>query len=248
MRTKRIAILAFLAAITYSMAFAQSSFFNKYKDAKGVNYLFVSKAMMNLPPSSFSMNSNIRKVASKLNAIYVLQANKSKMKAVGKDFESYVKSSHFEQLMLQRRNTSTKVVYAIRGKGGIIKELLIKNLEATRIKVTLLQGDMTLSEIQAITQKNTSLNIGNMEGVFNEVPDFEEQYMDPYNFNSDDDNDKGDVIKGGGDENNDEYEDKPYSELGNKANKNGNQKVFKFNGNPNKQDNTLKLWPYLLEA
>lgn len=154
MKTFRFIPLAFLLTFALTVN-AQNSFFEKYNDNAQVQYLYISKAMMSMPSNSYSMSNSIKKVASQLDAIYMISTMSSSIKKqMRNDFSGFARQKRYELLMKQRGWTTSNTIYILRNGRDRIKELLMVRDGAATLKYTLLQGNMTLKDIQDITNQH----------------------------------------------------------------------------------------------
>lgn len=136
---------------------AQQELLNKYSDMKGVSFVYISKAMLEMNPSLFTKDIYIGKAASKLNSVQVISTMDNKIKTeLQKDIRALVKSSRYELLMKQKGAVSSSEFYVNR-KGDKIKEFVMVTNGAASLKFVYLEGDMTTKDVQTLLlYQNTS--------------------------------------------------------------------------------------------
>ena len=69
-------ILLFLVALTVQTTMAQKALFDKYESSKGVETVFISKAMLSFAGSIGGIDKDIARVANKLDEVRILSCEK----------------------------------------------------------------------------------------------------------------------------------------------------------------------------
>lgn len=139
---------------------AQNPVFEKYGEQRNVSSVFISKAMIEMQPDLYTKDLYIGKVAGQLDAVYILSTLDNNIKKdMRKDIDQFISHGKYELLMKQKGVVSRSAFY-VKKKGDKIKELVMISDGAASLKFILLSGDLTLKDIQNITNyQNTSLII-----------------------------------------------------------------------------------------
>lgn len=142
------------------MANAQNSIFDKYNDKPNVSSVYISKTMLDMQPNLYTNDVYIGKVAGQLEAVYVVSTlDATVKKSLRNDIEDFIKKGKYEILMKQKGIVSASSFY-IKKKGDKIRELVMITDGAAKLSFTQLVGDLTLKDIQRITNyQDTSFNI-----------------------------------------------------------------------------------------
>lgn len=138
---------------------AQNSIFDKYSDMKDISSVYISKTMIEMQPDLYTKDLYIGKVAGQLDAVYVISTmDNSVKKEMRKDIEQFIQRGKYELLMKQKGRVSRSAFY-VKRKGDKVKELVMITDGAATLKYISLSGDLTLKDIQNITNyQHTSLN------------------------------------------------------------------------------------------
>lgn len=139
---------------------AQNPVFEKYGELRNVSSVYISKAMIEMQPDLYTKDLYIGKVAGQLDAVYILSTLDNNIKKdMRKDIDQFISHGKYELLMKQKGVVSRSAFY-VKKKGDKIKELVMISDGAASLKFILLSGDLTLKDIQNITNyQNTSLII-----------------------------------------------------------------------------------------
>lgn len=180
---RKIIFMMMLVIAALSMdAKAQNSLFNKYDEMPNVTSVYISKAMLGMNPKVINQDFVISKVASKLDAIYVISTFDSKIKKEMKeDISAFVKKGNYELLMKQKGVASSSAFY-IKKRGDKVTELIMIT-EGAKQGYTHLVGEMSFDDIQRITlinghSYNFSPSIGNNINIHLSDIDFQKAFKD----------------------------------------------------------------------
>ena len=127
---KKTMIIIMLSAIALT-ASAQESLFKKYEDAKGVESVYVSKALLAL---ASGYNCEDRVTAQKLKADAIAEFKKGK----------------YEEMLRRKENSQQTYIYM--KKAGHLNEFVLLNIESEEVQVINITGTMTMEDIQRITR------------------------------------------------------------------------------------------------
>lgn len=150
---KIITVLIFcIIAITAS---AQSSFFKKCEDYKGVSSVYISKAMLQFAGTDNidCGNVNISSLASKLDGIEIINADSHNMETVSLMAKDMLQTSGCEKLMQVKDNEETVNMY-LRNLPKGRTEFIIIAKERQEISVIILSGTMTIDEVVKAVKNN----------------------------------------------------------------------------------------------
>ena len=144
-------ILIFLMMAVCAIGHAQSSIFKKYENTKGVSTVVVSKAMLRMMPNISVGNHNIKKIASRIDNLQVLSCERSALiSKISKDALAIYKKKPWEEAMRYKEGGQITVIY-MRPLGKGKYEYVLYNTEEGELQIISIVGDITLQEIQAIT-------------------------------------------------------------------------------------------------
>lgn len=112
-----------------------------------------------MQPDLYTKDLYIGKVIGQLDAVYVISTMDSNVKKdLRKDIEQFIQKGKYELLMKQKGNVSRSAFY-VKRKGDKVKELVMITDGAAKLKFISLSGDLTLKDIQNITNyQHTSQN------------------------------------------------------------------------------------------
>lgn len=148
---KKTMIIIMLSVITLT-ASAQESLFKKYEDAKGVETVYVSKALLALASGYMNVGDmNIKSIAEKIESIRVLNCEDrtiaQKLKA---DAIAEFKKGKYEEMLRHKDNSEQTYIYM--KKAGRLNEFVLLNIETDEVQVINITGTMTMEDIQRITR------------------------------------------------------------------------------------------------
>lgn len=158
MKTTRVFLMTSILLLPLIVN-AQNSIFDKYSDMKDISSVYISKTMIEMQPDLYTKDLYIGKVAGQLDAVYVISTmDNSVKKEMRKDIEQFIQRGKYELLMKQKGRVSRSAFY-VKRKGDKVKELVMITDGAATLKYISLSGDLTLKDIQNITNyQHTSLN------------------------------------------------------------------------------------------
>lgn len=151
-RFKPIFMLIFMLSCSWSLAAQNSNIFEKYNEMKNVSSVYISKTMLEMQPNLYTKDIYIGKVAGQLEAVYIISTMHNEIrKNMKKDVDDFVKKGKYELLMKQQGLVSGASFY-VKKKGEKIQELIMITDGAAKFNFVHLIGDMTIKDIQRITQ------------------------------------------------------------------------------------------------
>lgn len=158
MKTIRLFLMTSVMLLSFTLN-AQNSIFDKYSDMKDVSSVYISKTMIEMQPDLYTKDLYIGKVAGQLDAVYVISTMENNVKKdMRKDIEQFIQRGKYELLMKQKGRVSRSAFY-VKRKGDKVKELVMITDGAATLKFISLIGDLTLKDIQNITNyQHTSQN------------------------------------------------------------------------------------------
>lgn len=158
MKTNKIFLMAFALLLSLT-ATAQNNIFEKYSDMRNVSSVYISKTMIEMQPDLYTRDLYIGKVAGQLDAVYVISTRDNNIKKdLRKDIEQYVHKGKYELLMKQK-GTVSKSSFYVRKRGDKVQELVMISDGAASLKFVILTGNLTLKDIQNITNYQNTSNL-----------------------------------------------------------------------------------------
>ena len=157
MKTTRFFLVVSILLLSCT-ANAQNSVFDKYNDMHNVSSVYISKTMIEMQPDLYTKDLYIGKVAGQLDAVYIVSTMDNTIKKdMRKDIGQYIEKGKYELLMKQKGRVSRSAFY-VKRKGEKVKELVLITDGATSLKFIVLSGDLTLKDIQNITNYQSTSN------------------------------------------------------------------------------------------
>ena len=141
-------ILLLLIALTAQVATAQKALFDKYEDTKGVETVFISKAMLSFAGSIGGIDKDIVRVVNKLDEVRILNCDKPAVakKILGEARAIYSKG--YTELM--RLNDDGEKVTVYQKPVGKKHEYVLLSVERDEVDIINLVGTLTLEELKRI--------------------------------------------------------------------------------------------------
>lgn len=147
---KRI-LLILLIATSIGVCHAQEALFSKYENIKGVETVFISKAMFRLMPKLDNYPHNIGRIASKLDRIQILSCERPSMvKQIADNALSIFKRERYEVMMQMTDEGETTTIY-MKPRGGGKNEFALLSTEKNEVSIINVLGNITLDDIKQIT-------------------------------------------------------------------------------------------------
>lgn len=144
-------ILLFLMMAVCAIGHAQSSIFKKYENTKGVSTVVVSKSMLRMMPNISVGNRNIKKIASKIDHLQVLSCERSALiSKISKDAQDIYQKKPWEEAMRYKEEDQNTIIY-MRSLSKEKYEYVLYNTEQGELQIISIVGNITLQDIQAIT-------------------------------------------------------------------------------------------------
>ena len=141
-------ILLFLVALTVQTTMAQKALFDKYESSKGVETVFISKAMLSFAGSIGGIDKDIARVANKLDEVRILSCEKT---AKAMDIVSEARaiySKGYTELM--RLNDDGEKVTIYQKPVGKKHEYVLLSVERDEVDIINLVGTLTLEDLKRI--------------------------------------------------------------------------------------------------
>ena len=144
---KLLATVVLVLAV--QMTYAQDQLFTKYEDVKGVEMVFISKALLSVAAGSKIGDLDIRKVAKKLEQVRILSVEKASLvKTIQAEALAIYKREKYEELMRMSEGDEKTIIYVKpRGKNN---EFVLFHIEKDELNIINLIGNLTMEELKAI--------------------------------------------------------------------------------------------------
>ena len=141
-------ILLFLVALTVQTTMAQKALFDKYETSKGVETVFISKAMLSFAGSIGGIDKDIARVANKLDEVRILSCEKpAKARAIVSEARAIYSKGYTE---LMRLNDDGEKVTIYQKPVGKKHEYVLLSVERDEVDIINLVGTLTLEELKRI--------------------------------------------------------------------------------------------------
>ena len=141
-------ILLFLVALTVQTTMAQKALFDKYESSKGVETVFISKAMLSFAGSIGGIDKDIARVANKLEEVRILSCEKpAKARAIVSEARAIYSKGYTE---LMRLNDDGEKVTVYQKPVGKKHEYVLLSVERDEVDIINLVGTLTLEELKRI--------------------------------------------------------------------------------------------------
>ena len=141
-------ILLFLVALTVQTTMAQKALFDKYESSKGVETVFISKAMLSFAGSIGGIDKDIARVANKLDEVRILSCEKpAKARAIVSEARAIYSKGYTE---LMRLNDDGEKVTIYQKPVGKKHEYVLLSVERDEVDIINLVGPLTLEDLKRI--------------------------------------------------------------------------------------------------
>lgn len=141
-------ILLFLVALTVQTTMAQKALFDKYESSKGVETVFISKAMLSFAGSIGGIDKDIARVANKLDEVRILSCEKpAKARAIVSEARAIYSKGYTE---LMRLNDDGEKVTIYQKPVGKKHEYVLLSVERDEVDIINLVGTLTLEDLKRI--------------------------------------------------------------------------------------------------
>ena len=141
-------ILLFLVALTVQTTMAQKALFDKYESSKGVETVFISKAMLSFAGSIGGIDKDIARVANKLEEVRILSCEKpAKARAIVSEARAIYSKGYTE---LMRLNDDGEKVTIYQKPVGKKHEYVLLSVERDEVDIINLVGTLTLEDLKRI--------------------------------------------------------------------------------------------------
>lgn len=151
---------------TYSYAYSYNSnesqqsskgdTFENLSNIKGVEVVYITKALLGMMPDMDMPGVNVGKVAGKLESLQIYSAeDRSPAIILKQTISRLVKSGNYETLMLVK-DSDSKTAFYLKSEGkGKKSELLMVTEDGSDVSVIRMLGNFTLQDIQSLTKGQT---------------------------------------------------------------------------------------------
>lgn len=140
----------------YSINQFDDDLFDKLADIKGVEVVYISKALLGLMPKMTMSGVNIGSVAAKLDGLQIFTAEGGgALKTLKSESGKLVKKGKYETVMFVKDDDS-KTVFYLKKMDNRQSELLMVTEEPSEISVIRLMGNFTIKDIQSLTKDQTN--------------------------------------------------------------------------------------------
>ena len=141
-------ILLFLVALTVQTTMAQKALFDKYESSKGVETVFISKAMLSFAGSIGGIDKDIARVANKLDEVRILSCEKpAKARTIVSEARAIYSKGYTE---LMRLNDDGEKVTIYQKPFGKKHEYVLLSVERDEVDIINLVGTLTLEDLKRI--------------------------------------------------------------------------------------------------
>ena len=141
-------IFLFLVALTVQTTMAQKALFDKYESSKGVETVFISKAMLSFAGSIGGIDKDIARVANKLDEVRILSCEKpAKARTIVSEARAIYSKGYTE---LMRLNDDGEKVTIYQKPVGKKHEYVLLSVERDEVDIINLVGTLTLEELKRI--------------------------------------------------------------------------------------------------
>ena len=148
---KKILIIQLLLCLCLSVS-AQNALFNKYRDAKVVTSVYISKTMLSLAGNFKAGKSDISKIASRLDHLQILTFERPSMiRTVRKEAVEAFRKEGFEQIM-QVKDDGDNVTIYLKTHKNKKNEFVLFNVGEDELEIINVLGNVTLKEIKGLTE------------------------------------------------------------------------------------------------
>lgn len=129
--------------------------FNKLSNIKGVDVVYISKAMLGMMPAMNMPGVNIGNVAGKLKSLEIYSAETvPATKSLLSLSKSLLNSGNYETLMLVKDGDSKTAFYMKKAKSNNVSEMLMITEEAKEATIIRFLGDFSIQDIKNITNQD----------------------------------------------------------------------------------------------
>ncbi|MEN9918608.1 MAG: hypothetical protein RL662_1044 [Bacteroidota bacterium] len=130
----------------------KSNFFDKLGQIKGVEVVYISKAMLGKMPKMNMPGVNIASLVSKLESIQTFSSEqKSTMKVLKDEVDKHLRNERYETVLSTKDDTS-KTSLHLKKYGQNESEMVMIKEDARDTSVIRFLGHFTLEDIQALTK------------------------------------------------------------------------------------------------
>ena len=141
-------IFLFLVALTVQTTMAQKALFDKYESSKGVETVFISKAMLSFAGSIGGIDKDIARVANKLDEVRILSCEKpAKARTIVSEARAIYSKGYTE---LMRLNDDGEKVTIYQKPVGKKHEYVLLSVERDEVDIINLVGTLTLEDLKRI--------------------------------------------------------------------------------------------------
>lgn len=135
---------------------SQGDIFNKLADIKGVEVVYISKALLGMMPQMnlSGRGVNIKDIAGKLEELQIVSAEqKNAVKTLKSEISKLLKSEKYETIMFVKDDNSKTVFYQKKYDKNK-SELLMISEEESEMRIIRFVGNFSVKDIQSIANMN----------------------------------------------------------------------------------------------
>lgn len=136
-----------------------SDVFNQLSKIKGVDVVYISKAMLGMMPNMDMPGVDIGNIAGKLESLEIYTAENEATKRLIGISDKLIDSGNYETLMLVKDSDSRTGFYMKKGTSGKGSEMLMITEDDTDATIIRFLGNFTIQDIKNIANQGKNVNI-----------------------------------------------------------------------------------------
>lgn len=139
-----------------SKALSSKEIFERLANTKGIEAVFISKAMLGMMPNMNMPGVEINNIAGKLESLQILSAENSPASKILKmEVDRLVQNKEYETLMYVKDDESRTGFFVKKVKEGDNSEMLMVTEDGGEVTLIRFFGNFKLKDIQDIAKKQT---------------------------------------------------------------------------------------------
>ncbi len=152
---KRIYIIVLLLSFCSMSGMAQQKdFFNELAEMKGISSVYISKAMFQLMPDMDMDGLNLAPFIRKLETVRILSSENAESTVKMKKALQYINPQNGYEELMRVTDDGQKIVIYWKQDKRTKNEFVLLSDEGKEYTAIVIVGNLTLEEIQKITQRN----------------------------------------------------------------------------------------------
>lgn len=136
-----------------------SDVFNQLSKIKGIEVVYISKAMLGMMPNMDMPGVDIGNIAGKLESLEIYTAEDDATKRLIGVTDKLIESGNYETLMLIKDSDSRTAFYMKKGASNKGSEMLMITEDDTDATIIRFLGNFTIQDIKNIANQGKSINI-----------------------------------------------------------------------------------------